>query len=61
MILSPVVAPGGVAEWLCSGLQSRPRRFDSDLRLQDCGLIMAFCRFLFDQIPPFASATRFAD
>ncbi len=26
--------PGGVAEWLCSGLQSRVRRFDSDLRLQ---------------------------
>jgi hypothetical protein len=26
--------PGGVAEWLCSGLQSRGRRFDSDPRLQ---------------------------
>ena len=25
---------GWVAEWLCSGLQSRGRRFDSDLRLQ---------------------------
>ena len=25
--------PGGVAEWLCSGLQSRGRRFDSDPRL----------------------------
>ncbi len=25
---------GGVAEWLCSGLQSRGRRFDSDPRLQ---------------------------
>src|SRR3954469_7751046 len=25
---------GGVAEWSCSGLQSRVRRFDSDLRLQ---------------------------
>jgi hypothetical protein len=24
---------GGVAEWSCSGLQSRPRRFDSDPRL----------------------------
>ena len=24
---------GGVAEWLCSGLQSRLRRFDSDPRL----------------------------
>ena len=24
---------GGVAEWLCSGLQSRVRRFDSDPRL----------------------------
>ena len=23
-----------MAEWLCSGLQSRGRRFDSDLRLQ---------------------------
>ena len=28
-----VQAPGGVAEWLCSGLQSRGRRFDSDPRL----------------------------
>ena len=26
--------PGGVAEWPCSGLQSRLRRFDSDPRLQ---------------------------
>src|SRR6185312_14037030 len=25
---------GGVAEWSCSGLQSRGRRFDSDPRLQ---------------------------
>jgi hypothetical protein len=25
---------GGVAEWSCSGLQLRVRRFDSDLRLQ---------------------------
>ena len=25
---------GGVAEWSCSGLQLRGRRFDSDLRLQ---------------------------
>ena len=24
---------GGMAEWLCSGLQSRVRRFDSDFRL----------------------------
>ncbi len=27
-------ARGQVAEWLCSGLQSRVRRFDSDLGLQ---------------------------
>ena len=27
-------SPGGVAEWSCSGLQSRLRRFDSDPRLQ---------------------------
>jgi hypothetical protein len=27
-------ALGGVAEWSCSGLQSRLRRFDSDPRLQ---------------------------
>ena len=27
---------GGVAEWSCSGLQSRVRRFDSDPRLQFC-------------------------
>ena len=26
--------PGGMAEWSCSGLQSRGRRFDSDSRLQ---------------------------
>ena len=26
--------PGWVAEWLCSGLQSRGRRFDSDPSLQ---------------------------
>ena len=33
--LFKVKAPlGGVAEWLCSGLQSRVRRFDSDPRLQ---------------------------
>ena len=25
---------GGMAEWLCSGLQSRARRFDSDSRLR---------------------------
>jgi hypothetical protein len=25
---------GGVAKWLCSGLQSRVRRFDPDPRLQ---------------------------
>jgi sulfate permease, SulP family len=29
------IHPGGVAEWSCSGLQSRLRRFDSDLRLQN--------------------------
>ena len=27
---------GWVAEWLCSGLQSRGRRFDSDLSLMYC-------------------------
>lgn len=26
---------GGMAEWSCSGLQSRVRRFDSDSRLQN--------------------------
>src|SRR6185503_12894412 len=31
---SLLVLPGGVAEWSCSGLQSRGRRFDSDPRLQ---------------------------
>ena len=31
---APGAAPGGVAEWSCSGLQSRLRRFDSDPRLQ---------------------------
>ena len=29
----PLFVSGGVAEWLCSGLQSRGRRFDSDPRL----------------------------
>ena len=29
--------PGWVAEWLCSGLQSRGRRFDSALSLQFSG------------------------
>ena len=32
--LSRRLPRGGVAEWLCSGLQSRVRRFDSDPRLQ---------------------------
>ena len=32
--LSARQSKGGVAEWLCSGLQSRGRRFDSDPRLQ---------------------------
>ena len=31
----PEYRAGGVAEWLCSGLQSRVRRFDSDPRLHD--------------------------
>ena len=29
-----ILVSGGVAEWSCSGLQSRVRRFDSDPRLQ---------------------------
>ena len=32
---SSLSACGGVAEWSCSGLQSRVRRFDSDPRLQE--------------------------
>ena len=31
--------PGGVAEWLCSGLQSRGRRFDSDPRLHTARMV----------------------
>ena len=30
---------GWVAEWLCSGLQSRGRRFDSGLSLHQCHLM----------------------
>ena len=30
---------GWVAEWLCSGLQSRGRRFDSGLSLQTCSYL----------------------
>ena len=36
---SRVPSGGGVAEWSCSGLQSRVRRFDSDPRLQQINLL----------------------
>ena len=32
--------PGWVAEWLCSGLQLRVRRFDSDPRLQFISVLL---------------------
>ncbi len=35
-----------MAEWLCSGLQSRVRRFDSDPRLQNHFAIFHACSFL---------------
>src|SRR5262245_65481957 len=31
----PLLVSGGMAEWSCSGLQSRGRRFDSDSRLHE--------------------------
>ena len=34
---------GGVAKWLCSGLQSRLRRFDSDPRLQSFSFRAFIC------------------
>jgi hypothetical protein len=42
-VCNAVSQNGGVAEWLCSGLQSRGRRFDSDLRLQ-FGLVRSVAR-----------------
>lgn len=36
------LSPGGVAEWSCSGLQSRLRRFDSDPRLHQSIAFLAF-------------------
>jgi hypothetical protein len=33
-LISRLYKSGGVAEWLCSGLQSRVQRFDSAPRLQ---------------------------
>jgi len=36
---------GGVAEWSCSGLQSRGRRFDSDPRLQRIPIFRTRCGF----------------
>ena len=42
--------PGGVAEWSCSGLQSRLRRFDSDPRLQTTLSDLP-------AVPPFACVT----
>ena len=40
------LAPGAMAEWLCSGLQIRVRRFDSGLRLQySCGFPAGFAVF----------------
>ena len=36
---------GGMAEWLCSGLQSRLRRFDSDSRLHNFGDPVVFSMY----------------
>ncbi len=35
IVFSFKASNGGVAEWLCSGLQSRRRRFDPDPRLHE--------------------------
>ena len=40
-------AYGGVAEWSCSGLQSRLRRFDSDPSLQ---LLISFSNDVFEDL-----------
>jgi hypothetical protein len=41
-------APNGwVAEWLCSGLQSRGRRFDSGLSLHIINLVKQIVKALF--------------
>ena len=57
---------GGVAEWSCSGLQSRGRRFDSDPRLQDSPQVLPQpgsrgSRFALHQGParPGSPSTRF--
>ena len=53
---NPASSPGGVAEWLCSGLQSRVRRFDSDLRLQSQAKRRPMWRrFAFRALPTSAS------
>ena len=41
---------GGVAKWLCSGLQSRIRRFDSGLRLQNSYGFPSGSRFYFREM-----------
>jgi hypothetical protein len=47
-------ALGGVAKWLCSGLQSRVRRFDSGLRLQNAQKPRLVRGFLFGLAPSHA-------
>ncbi len=51
---------GGVAEWLCSGLQSRGRRFDSDPRLQTfvrfSAAFLAFALLALSHLAAFAAA-----
>ena len=50
-----VRASGGVAEWLCSGLQSRVPRFDSGPRLHvllSVRLLPSFLGYVFDWAAP---------
>jgi urease accessory protein len=47
-----VAARGGVAEWSCSGLQSRLRRFDSDPRLQSCLHCLGYPIRMTPTLPP---------
>jgi hypothetical protein len=51
----PVLFYGGVAEWSCSGLQSRVRRFDSDPRLQAINRVRRMGR---DAMPILVSKIR---
>ena len=46
------VRQGGMAEWSCSGLQSRVRRFDSDPRLHKINNLEIISRILAKVLSP---------